>query len=109
MFKPKESSQSEYEFVFIDEIVPDDHLLRLIEKYIDFSFLLEKVSSFLVRIMAAHLSFADSKKLHGLRYCRLRGLKNASEQVFLTAACQNIKRIATHLVSLEKVSCNPLG
>ena len=43
MFKPKESSQSEYEFVSIDELVPDDHLLRLIDKYIDFSFLLEKV------------------------------------------------------------------
>ena len=24
-------------------------------------------------------SFVDSKELHGLRYCRLRGLKNASE------------------------------
>ena len=34
MFKPKESSQSEYEFVSIDELVSDDHL---------FSFLLEKV------------------------------------------------------------------
>ena len=43
MFKPKESSQSEYEFVSIDELVPDDHLLRLIDKYINFSFLLEKV------------------------------------------------------------------
>ncbi|WP_406603686.1 hypothetical protein [Neobacillus rhizosphaerae] len=43
MFKPRESSQSEYEFVSIDEFVPDDHLLRLIDKYIDFSFLLEKV------------------------------------------------------------------
>jgi len=32
MFKPKESSQSEYEFVSIDELVPDDHLLRLIDK-----------------------------------------------------------------------------
>jgi transposase len=41
MFKPKESSQSEYEFVSIDELVPDDHLLRL--KYINFSLLLEKV------------------------------------------------------------------
>ena len=35
MFKPKESSQSEYEFVSINELVPDDHLLRLIYKYID--------------------------------------------------------------------------
>ncbi|MDQ0200185.1 hypothetical protein [Neobacillus ginsengisoli] len=43
MFKPKESSQSECEFVSIDELVPDDHLLRLIDKYIDFSFLLKKV------------------------------------------------------------------
>jgi hypothetical protein len=48
-------------------------------------------------------SFADSKELHGLRYCRLRGLHNASEQVLLTAACQNIKKIATHLAGLEKV------
>jgi len=45
-------------------------------------------------------SFADSKELHGLRYCRLRGLKNASEQVLLTAACQNMKKIATHLAKL---------
>ncbi|MCC9024440.1 transposase, partial [Bacillus nakamurai] len=34
-------------------------------------------------------SFADSKQLHGLRYCRLRGKRNVSEQVLLTAACQN--------------------
>ncbi|MDR4316587.1 MULTISPECIES: IS1182 family transposase [Niallia] len=45
-------------------------------------------------------SFADSKELHGLRYCRLRGLRNASEQVLLTAACQNMKKIAMHLAKL---------
>ncbi|ASK63859.1 IS5/IS1182 family transposase [Virgibacillus phasianinus] len=45
-------------------------------------------------------SFADSKELHGLRYCRLRGLHNAGEQVLLTAACQNMKKIATHLAKL---------
>ena len=72
----KESSQSEYEFVSIDEL---------------------------------ERSFADSKELHGLRYCRLRGLKNASEQALLTAACQNIKKIVTHLARLEKVCCNTLG
>jgi hypothetical protein len=31
-----------------------------------------------------------------LRYCRLRGLKNASEQALRTATCKNIKKIATH-------------
>ena len=46
MFKPKGSSQTEFEFVSIDELVPDDHLLRLIDKYIDFSTLLEKVRPF---------------------------------------------------------------
>ncbi|MFI8622999.1 transposase, partial [Bacillus altitudinis] len=45
-------------------------------------------------------SFADSKQLHGLRYCRLRGKQNVSEQVLLTAACQNMKKIATHLAKL---------
>lgn len=45
-------------------------------------------------------SFADSKELHGLRYCRLRGIENAGEQVLLTAACQNMKKIATHLAKL---------
>ena len=45
-------------------------------------------------------SFADSKELHGLRYCRLRGIKKASEQALLTAACQNMKKIVTHLARL---------
>lgn len=42
-------------------------------------------------------SFADSKELHGLRYCRMRGKNKVSEQCLLTAAAQNIKRIATLL------------
>lgn len=54
-------------------------------------------------------SFADSKELHGLRYCRLRGLKKSSEQALLTAACQNMKKIAIQLTRQEKVCCNSLG
>ncbi|NIK13489.1 IS1182 family transposase [Alkalibacillus almallahensis] len=42
-------------------------------------------------------SFADSKELHGLRYCRLRGKENVREQALMTAACQNMKKIALHL------------
>lgn len=45
-------------------------------------------------------SFADSKELHGLRYCRLRGVEKATEQVLLTGACQNMKKIANHLARL---------
>jgi hypothetical protein len=45
-------------------------------------------------------SFADLKQLHGLRYCWLRGKQNVSVQVLLTAACQNMKKIATDLAKL---------
>ncbi|WAG68635.1 IS1182 family transposase [Clostridium sp. CF011] len=44
-------------------------------------------------------SFADSKQLHGLRYCHMRGLENVQEQCLLTAAVQNMKKIA-RLLSL---------
>lgn len=33
----------QYEFVCLDELVPEDHLLRVIQKHIDFSFIREKV------------------------------------------------------------------
>lgn len=39
-------------------------------------------------------SFADAKELHGLRYCRMRGLAKVEEQCLLTATAQNIKRMA---------------
>ncbi|SDD02276.1 Transposase DDE domain-containing protein, partial [Melghirimyces thermohalophilus] len=42
-------------------------------------------------------SFADAKELHGLRYCRLRGREKVQEQALMTAAAQNIKKIANHL------------
>ncbi|MFE4714768.1 IS1182 family transposase [Paenibacillus sp. NPDC056722] len=47
-------------------------------------------------------SFADAKELHGFRYCRLRGLPNVSEQALMTAAVQNMKKMAIHLDRLEK-------
>lgn len=42
-------------------------------------------------------SFADSKELHGLRYCRFRGIEKVREQSYLTATAQNIKRIVALL------------
>ena len=46
-------------------------------------------------------SFADSKELHGLRYCRMRGLAKVEEQCLLTAAVQNMKKIATILAGKD--------
>ena len=39
-------------------------------------------------------SFADAKQLHGHRYARFRGLWRVSAQCSLSAACQNMKKIA---------------
>ncbi len=39
-------------------------------------------------------SFADGKQLHGHRYARLRGIDKVQEQCLLSAACQNMKKIA---------------
>lgn len=45
-------------------------------------------------------SFADSKELHGLRYARFRGLSKVNAQCLMTAAVQNMKKIARKLSSL---------
>ena len=51
-------------------------------------------------------SFADAKQLHGHRYIRMRGLLRAQEQCLLSAACQNMKKIALLLCKSEKRSKN---
>jgi transposase len=47
-------------------------------------------------------SFADAKQLHGHRYIRMRGLLRAQEQCLLSAACQNMKKMALLLCKPEK-------
>ncbi|WP_093230869.1 transposase [Thermoflavimicrobium dichotomicum] len=39
-------------------------------------------------------SFADTKELHGLHYIRCKGLAKVTEQCFLTAVAQNVKKMA---------------
>lgn len=43
MLRSNKEKQTSYEFVSIEDLVPQDHMLRKIDKYIDFSFILEKV------------------------------------------------------------------
>lgn len=47
-------------------------------------------------------SFADAKQLHGQRYIRMRGLLRAKEQCLLSAACQNMKKMALLFCQEEK-------
>ena len=46
MLTSNDQNQSSYEFVCIEDLVPEDHLLRKIDKYIDFSFIRDKVQSY---------------------------------------------------------------
>lgn len=46
MLRSEKDVQNAYELVCIEELVPQDHLLRYIQKYNDFSFILEKVNPF---------------------------------------------------------------
>lgn len=46
MLKESPQTQSTLEFVSIDELVPSDHLLRKIDRTIDFSFLHDLVKDF---------------------------------------------------------------
>jgi len=46
MFRTRNFSRNTAEFVLFDQLVEEDHLLRKIDKYIDFSFIVEKVKPY---------------------------------------------------------------
>ncbi len=46
MLTSNKENQSAYEFVRVEDLVPDDHLLRKIDRFIDLSFITEKVSPY---------------------------------------------------------------
>ena len=52
-------------------------------------------------------SFADAKELHGHRYARFRGLAKVQAQCLLSAACQNMKKIALLLTRRAAALFNP--
>ena len=59
-----------------------------------------------VRCSTIERSFADAKELHGYRYARFRGQKSVQMQAYLTAACQNMKKIALHLTRKGQMKGN---
>ncbi|MBY6088728.1 IS1182 family transposase, partial [Priestia flexa] len=56
-----------------------------------------------MRCTTIERSFADAKELNGYRYARYRGLKSVQMQAYLTAACQNMKKIAHYLTKTGQV------
>ena len=57
----------------------------------------EGIEVYAFRSQTIERSFADAKRLHGLRYCRFRGREKTQEQALMTAVAQNLKKIARHL------------
>lgn len=47
-----------------------------------------------LRTQTVERSFGDAKELHGFRYARYRGHPSVQAQAYLTATCQNMKKIA---------------
>ena len=43
MLRSNKDKQTTFEFVSLESLVPQDHMLRKVDQYIDFSFILEKV------------------------------------------------------------------
>ena len=50
-------------------------------------------------------SFAEAKENHGLRFARMLGIQNMREQCFLTAAVQNMKRLAKVFCFSFRIHC----
>ena len=50
-------------------------------------------------------SFAEAKENHGLRFARMLGIQNMREQCFLTAAVQNMKRLAKAFCFSFRIHC----
>ena len=48
MVKYEREVEHSMEFVCIDNLVPEDHILRQVEKYIDFSFVRERYGTFIL-------------------------------------------------------------
>jgi transposase len=46
MLTNSKEHQNEVEFVCLEDLVPEDHLLRKIDKFIDFSFIIDKVAPY---------------------------------------------------------------
>ena len=55
MLRSNKDKQTTFEFVSLESLVPQDHMLRKVDQYIDFSFILEKVRPLYCEIMGVLL------------------------------------------------------
>ena len=103
----EEPTKKREQFVYacIDELVPQNHLLRKIDKVIDWSFIYDLVKEkyspdrgrpsldpvILIKIV---LIFGTAKENHGFRYTNMIGNERMKMKAALTFACMNLKKLA---------------
>ena len=85
-------SESLFYYFRIEDHIPDDHLLRVVE--------LSQTPEFAIARRARNkieALFSEVRNQIRLRKLRLRGLRNAKEQFILAATAQNLKRLVKFL------------
>ena len=109
MLKQEMGNRSQMEFFCIDQFVPQKHLLRKIDKAVDFDHIYELVEDLYCpdngrpscdpvvlfkMVIIQHLYGIPS---HGMRYTLVRGLSQVRKWVRLKFAAMNIKKFALHV------------
>ncbi len=82
MTRDTAKNREQIQFVSLDDLVPEEHLVRKLEAAIDWSFIYELVEE------------TYSKELHGFRYTQEYGKARMEVKAALTFACMNLKRLA---------------
>jgi len=81
MIAQKTDARNEIRFLCIEELVPEEHLLR--------KACYERRKETIERV------FADAKEKHAMRYTHMRGLTRVRNWVGLKLAALNLKKLAT--------------
>ena len=88
-------NRDQIEFTSLEELVPEDHLVRKLENAIDWSFIYELVEdSYKYRKETIERIFGLAKELHGFRYTQQYGKAQMEVKAALTYACLNLKKLA---------------
>ena len=102
MMGKKTKQEHLFYYINMKDMIPKNHILRLIDKYIDFSFIRKKTQHLyphtgrpsidpevLIKMLLVGYLFGITKEQMGLRVCKFKRMWNVSEQFLLTATAQN--------------------
>ena len=107
MTQNTEKNRTQIQMFCIDDLVPQDHLLRIIDKAIDWTFIYDLVEDKYCQdngrpsmdpVSLIKIPFIQN---HGFRYTQMYGKARMKMKVALTFACMNLKKLAKMQQSWE--------